>query len=81
MTLLELLQRAAGAPVAKLIEILRAGAAAAPDLADEAEAIIRALQEAIPVSNLVAIAEALPREIADIAQGKIDPRDHPSDAA
>jgi hypothetical protein len=69
-------------PAAKLIEILRAGGAASPDLAAAAEAIIAKLEAAIPLGNLIVVAEALPRELANIAQGKLDPRpDQPSNAA
>ena len=81
MTILDFLKKAAGEPFSKLVEILRAGAAAQPDLAPAAEWMIAKLNDAVPLSNLVALAEAIPRELAAIAQGKIDPRDHPSDAA
>lgn len=81
MTILDLLSKAAGFPTSKLIEILRAFAAAVPDSAAEVNAIIAKLEAAIPLDNLISVAEALPRELANIAQGIIEPRDHPSDAA
>lgn len=81
MSLLDLIIRAAGEPASKLISILRAVAAAAPSLAADAEAIIAKLEEPLAIGNLVAVAEMLPGEIANIVQGKLDPREHPSDAA
>ena len=81
MTLLQLLEKAAGIPAATLVALLELLAAAQPEVAEQVASIIAKLKAAIPVNNLVAVAEALPSEIANIAQGKIDPRDHPSDAA
>lgn len=71
----------AGLAAPRLIEILRAAAEKFPDYAAEITDIIAKIEAAIPQSNLIAIAEALPREIANIAQGNLDPRDHPSDLA
>ena len=81
MTLSDILSKAAGVPIGSLIVLLRAGANALPDLRAEAEAIIAKLETAVAPSNLIALAEALPKEIANIARGQIDPRNHPSDAA
>ena len=81
MRLIDLLQRAGGIPVAQLIAVLEWVVANAPDLADEARAIMEKLNAAVPLENLLSIAAVLPVEIANIAAGKIDPRDHPSDAA
>jgi len=80
MTILDILQKAAGAAGA-LVAVLNRAKAALPDLAPEVDKIITELNTAISANNLVALAEALPKEIANIAQGKLDPRDHPSDAA
>ena len=81
MTVIQLLEKAAGLPADLLISLLRTLASAQPDFAASIEGIIAKLEAAVPVANLIAVAEALPKEIANIAQGKIDPRQHPSDAA
>lgn len=51
-----------------------------PDLAPKAQEIIAALTATVSLASLISLASALPKEIANIAQGKIEPRDHPSDA-
>lgn len=80
MTLLDLLTRlAVGAP--GLIRLLEKVAAEAPDLAPDAQLWINKLNAAVSADNLVALAASLPQEIADILQGKINKRNHPSDAA
>lgn len=81
MTPIQLLEKAAGLPAGVLIALLRTLASAQPAFAAQVESIIAKIEAAIPLDNLVAVAEALPAELANIAQGKIDPRDHPSDAA
>lgn len=79
MTLLDVLIRAGAAGV-NLVALLRKVAAAAPDLAPEAQRWIDALESSVSQSNLVSLAATLPTEIANIAKGQIEPRDHPSDA-
>ena len=81
MTILDLLLKAAGAPVARLIEVLEAAAVKAPDLAGEIGGIVAALKSAASTENLVKLASELPAEIANIARGKLAPRDHPRDLA
>lgn len=81
MTVLDLLTRAAGIPAAKLRELILAGAQAAPDLADEAAALIAKLDTALSTENLASVAAAVSSELAAIGRGEIDPHDHPSDAA
>lgn len=81
MRLIDLLVRAGGLPAAKLLEVLQWVIVNAPDLADEARQIMDKLNAAVPLENLLSVAAILPTEIANIAAGKIDPRDHPSDAA
>jgi len=80
MTLLDLLKKALGG-LDPLEDKLKAVAEAAPDAAPLINELLGKLAGAVPVENLVALAAALPGEIADIAKGKLDPRDHPSDAA
>ena len=51
------------------------------DAAAEIDKILAALNESVGPDNLIALAESLPKELANIAQGKFDPRKHPSDVA
>ena len=78
MTLLEVLVKAAGAPLSKLLEILGVAAAASPDLAPAADAIAERLKQPIDLEGL---AKALPGELQDILKGHLNPREHPSDYA
>ncbi len=73
MTILDILTKAAGAPIGKLVSVLEAVKAKAPDLAGEIDDILAALNAAASTESLVARAQALPAEIANIAQGRIDP--------
>jgi hypothetical protein len=80
MTLLDILLKA-GAAGPALIDLLTKVKGLYPDLAPEVDKILSGLTDAVSPENLIALAEALPREIADIAQGHLDPRRHPSDIA
>ena len=80
MTLLQILQKAAGASLDLAAE-LKASAAAAPDVAPQVQALLAQLETATGAENLVALATALPGEIASIASGKLDPRTHAGDGA
>ena len=51
-----------------------------PDVAPKAQELAGKLNAPVSQENLVKLASVLPAEIANIAQGKIDPRDHPSDS-
>jgi antitoxin (DNA-binding transcriptional repressor) of toxin-antitoxin stability system len=78
----DVLLKAAGIPVAKIIAILRAGAAAVPEFSEDAEAIIAKIQAGTALDNVARIAVLVPTEIANVFQGNIDPRpDQPSNAA
>jgi len=79
LTLLDLLKKAAFAGD-DLVQFLNVIAQRYPDVAPKAQELVAALSAAVAAENLVALATALPGEIANIAQGKLDPRDHPSDA-
>jgi hypothetical protein len=79
VTILQLLEKAAGAG-ASLILLLEEIARKMPDLAPAAHEWIKLLNSAATQANLIALAEALPRELANIGQGIIQPKDHPSDA-
>ena len=79
MNILQVLEKLAGG-AGGLILLLEQVAAKAPDLAPEAREWIDNLGAAVSQENLVALAAALPAEIAAIAGGKLDPHDHPSDA-
>jgi len=80
MSILDILLKAgaAGPALVKLLEKVRE---AMPDLAPEIDKILVELAAAVSPENLVALAEALPRELANITQGQIDPRRHPNDVA
>lgn len=80
MTLLDLLNKLAGAGD-ELVEFLTRAKLAAPDLAPLVDEWLIRLNQAISVQSLIALATALPKELGDIAQGKIKPKDHPSDLA
>jgi hypothetical protein len=79
VTLLDLLNKAAGS-AAGLVALLERVRLNYPDLASTAEEWLLNLSSAVSQKNLVALAAALPAEIANIATGKLDPKDHPSDA-
>jgi hypothetical protein len=80
MTLLDILIKA-GLAGSGLIALLRKAAEQAPDLAPAINKLIDDLLAVVSQDNLVRLATVLPREIADIFQGKIDPRDNPSNLA
>jgi hypothetical protein len=80
MSLLEILKRAGGA-AAILVDGLARIREIAPDAAEEVDKILAALTAAVGSDNLIALAESLPKELANVAQGKIDPRKHASDVA
>lgn len=79
MTLLDLIMRAAGA-APDLKAFLERVRDVAPDLAPAANQWIAALDAAVSAESIAAVVTALPAELAAIARGKLDPRDHPSDA-
>lgn len=80
MTLLALLKLAGGA-ADDLLHFLNTVGQRFPDLAPKAQELSAALSAAVTSDNLVALASELPKELVNIAQGKIQPRDHASDAA
>lgn len=80
MKLIDLLIRA-GMAGSKLIAVLEYIIANVPDLADEARTLIEKLNAAVPLENLLSIAAVIPVEVGNVLAGKIDPREHPSDAA
>lgn len=80
MSLLDILTKAGGAAAA-LVTLLGKVKDVAPDLGGEVDKILSELAGAVASDNLIALAEALPKELAGIAQGKLDPRQHPSDVA
>lgn len=77
MTILDILTKA-GVATAGIIALLEKAAQQAPDLAPSLHTLIAQLQAAVDQANLVQLASALPAEIANIAKGKLDPRDSPS---
>ena len=81
MSLLDLLMRAAGKGLPNLVALLESIASKSPDLAPIARQWIEALNGVAGPANLANVAAAVARELGDIAQGKINPKSHPSDAA
>jgi hypothetical protein len=81
MTLLQILSKAAGFPAERILALLVTAGTAAPDLKPQFDELIARLNAAIDQANLIALAEALPSEIAAIARGELHPKTHPSDAA
>jgi hypothetical protein len=80
MSLLDILLKAGGA-AASLVTLLGKVKEVAPDLAGEVDAILDKLAATVAPDNLIALAECLPKELANIAAGKLDPRRHSSDVA
>ena len=80
MTLLDVLTQA-GFAASGLLELLGTVKQKYPDLAPQVDKVMAGITGAVAPENLVALAEALPRELANIGSGKLDPRRHPSDGA
>jgi hypothetical protein len=80
VSILDILVKAGGA-AASLLSLLLKVKTQFPDLADEVDSIVEALNQVVDPANLIALAESLPKELANIAQGDLDPRRHPSDVA
>ncbi len=80
MTIFDILKLAAGFSAEELTAFLNSIAQKFPDLAPAAMKLLADLAAAAAPANLVALAEALPKELASIGQGRLDPRDHPSDS-
>lgn len=80
MSLLDVLMKAGGA-AAEIVDLLCRIRERAPETAAEVGKVLDALNHAILPENIVSLAESLPRELANIAQGQLAPRRHPSDIA
>lgn len=79
MNILDILTKGAGVPAGKIRELILAGAKAVPELADEAQLIVAAMDSALSTDELLELGGTIIAEARGIAAGKIDPRDHPSD--
>ena len=78
----DVLLKSAGLPIARIIAILSAGGKAVPEFSADADSIIAKLEMAATLDNVARIAVLVPTELANVFQGKIDPRpDQPSNAA
>lgn len=80
MSILDLLSKA-GLAVAELREFILRAAALSPDLSDQANALVKALDAATSPEQLAIVGQAILAELGDIGRGKLDGRSHPSDAA
>jgi hypothetical protein len=76
--ILKLLGLGAGEGPAVKAALLEA-VAKLPDLAGVLNPIIAKLDQAVDPANLAAVGGAVPGELLNIAQGKLDPRPHPGD--
>lgn len=79
MTLLDILKKAAG-EAGDVKKVLEAVIEKFPDAAPIVQPALDVLATAVPAEALVNLASALPGEILNIAQGQLDPREHPGDA-
>lgn len=79
MTLLDILKKAAG-EAGDVKKALESVIEKFPDAAPIVQPALDALATAVPAEALVGLASALPGEILNIAQGKLEPREHPGDA-
>jgi hypothetical protein len=80
MNLIDILTKA-GFAGAELLALLVKAKEFAPVLAVEIDQMLTVLATSIVPGNLISLAEALPKELANIAAGNLDPRKHPSDVA
>lgn len=79
MTALQILQILVGASAPEIVALLQKLASLSPDSAGRIQEILAELNEATGIANLTAVSAAVLKELGDIAQGRVDPRDHPSD--
>ena len=79
MTILDIMTRS-GIAGSQLIALLSRIGSRFPELATELEIWTEQLGKAIEPGRLVELSVEVVKEVHDIARGKLDPRDHPSDA-
>lgn len=80
MTIFEILTKLA-LPAVDLIAFLQRAGNQLPDLKPSADAIIERINSAVSAEALADLGSKIPGELLNIASGKLDPRNHPSDAA
>lgn len=80
MTIMDILAKA-GLAVTELREYILAAAKAVPDLAPQAEVLLKALDAATSPEQLAIVGQAILAELGDISRGKLDGRNLPSNAA
>jgi hypothetical protein len=81
MTVADFLAKVAGIPADLLIAVLDSIINSGSEFSEKAREIKEKFVAPLSITNLVAVAALIPKEALDILAGKIDPRDHPSDAA
>ena len=79
MTILELITKAAAAS-AGLVRLMDDIEAKAPDAKPQIDALRALLAQAVDPANLANLVVVVGSELRDIAQGRIAPKSHPSDA-
>ena len=80
MTILDILTKASKA-TGGLKDLLVKVKAQAPDLAEEVDTVLAALDVAVDPANLAALGVSVASEVKDILTGHIVSKDHPSDGA
>lgn len=80
MTVLDLMQQAAGIPAQEIRDLLAKLAAAAPGLADEVSKLVAALDADLAPEKIASMAALILPEALDILHLKLAGQDHPSDA-
>lgn len=69
-----------GLAAPQLVAFLEQVKASSPDLAPLADRWLLDLNSAVSVQNIATLAEVILPELSNIARGKLDPKDHPSDS-
>ena len=80
MTLLDLLQKAAGIPVDQLRALLQRLVELEPEAAGQVAKLMEALDKSLGPEALLATSQAILLEVGKVLQGKFAGTDRPSDA-
>lgn len=79
MSALEILSAAAGVPVETILALWRKIGEASPDALEKIEEQIAKMSAPLAPTNILAVSQLVLPEALNIAQGKLEPKDHPSD--
>jgi hypothetical protein len=81
LSILDYIMKIAGEAGPELVALLNSLKAKYPDAAAEIDKTLAALTVAVDPANLVAVGQSVLSELSQVAQGNLDGRRHPSDAA